>query len=203
MTSWKKKYYLLPLLLAVIIFISNFLNTQLFDAEIVNFAVWFILSLFIFAIGWITNNTLGWNHGGKVVFAVIVAMAVISALLVSFFSDYFLTENLLFENIILYTVRNIFLGSMSLFGMSVAELINCQRKIENLQNQDGDKLLKESKQKAELLLKEAKLEAEKLIFEANKKASVVLEQKNILERKLKEFIEVEKEVIKKYESDNH
>lgn len=199
----QKKYYLAPLLAAVLIFISNFLNTQLFDVEIVNFAVWFILSLFIFAIGWITNNTLGWVHGGKVVFAVIVAMALISALLVSFFSDYFLSENLLFENIILYTVRNIFLGSMALFGMSVAELINIQREIENLRNQDGDKLLEESKRKSELILKEAKLEAEKLIFEANKKASNVLEQKNILERKLKEFIEVEKEVIKKYESDKH
>ena len=130
-------------------------------------------------------------------------MALISALLVSFFSDYFLSENLLFENIILYTVRNIFLGSMALFGMSVAELINIQREIENLRNQDGDKLLEESKRKSELILKEAKLEAEKLIFEANKKASNVLEQKNILERKLKEFIEVEKEVIKKYESDKH
>ena len=58
----QKKYYLAPLLAAVLIFISNFLNTQLFDVEIVNFAVWFILSLFIFAIGWITNNTLGWVH---------------------------------------------------------------------------------------------------------------------------------------------
>lgn len=197
----QKKYYLAPLLLSGLIFISNFLNTQLFGPEIINFAVWFILTLFIFAIGWITNNNLGWGHGGKIVFSVTVAMAVISALLVSFFSDYFLTENLLFENIILFTLRNILLGSMALFGMSVAELINSQREIENLKNQDADKLLRDAEKKSELILREATLESEKLIFEANKKAANILEQKNILERKLKEFIEVEKEVLKKYESD--
>ena len=61
--------------------------------------------------------------------------------------------------------------------------------------------MQEAIQKSELIIKEATLESEKLIFEANKKASNILEQKNILERKLKEFIDVEKEVIKKYESD--
>lgn len=197
------KYYLAPLLLSILIFISNFLNTQLFGLEIINFAVWFILSLFIFAIGWITNNILGWVHGGKVVFSVIVAMALVSALLVSFFSDYFLTENLLFENIILFTLRNILLGSMAIFGMAVSELISHQREIENWKNMDSEKLMQEAVRKSELMLKEASLEAEKLIFEANKKASNILEQKNILERKLKEFIDVEKEVIKKYDSDKH
>ena len=197
------KYYLAPLLLGLLIFISNFLNTELFGAEIINFAVWFILSLFIFAIGWLTNNTLGWVHGGKIVFAVIVALAFISALLVSFFSDYFLTENLLFENIFLYTVRNIFLGSMAFFGMAMCELINHQKELESLRNQDSDKLLVEAERKSELLLKEASLQAEKIIFEASKKASNIIEQKNILEKKLQEFINTEKEIIKKYESDKH
>ena len=196
------KYYLAPLLIALLIFVSNFLNTELFGAEIVKFTVWFVLSLFIFATGWITNNTLGWIHGGKVVFAVIVAMAFISVLMVSFFSDYFLTENLLSENIFLYSLRNIFLGSMAFFGMALSELISSQTKIENLKNQDNEKLLNEAKKKSEVILKEAALEADKIIHEANKKASSILEQKNILERKLKEFIEVEKELIKKYETDN-
>ncbi len=197
----KKKYYLAPLMLAVLIFLSNFLNTQLFGSEIVNFVVWFILSLFIFAIGWIVNNTLGWIHGGKVVFSVIVAMAVFSALLVSFFSNYFLTDNFMFENIVLYSLRNIMLGSMAFFGMSLAELFSKEREIENLKNVDSEKLLQEAKKKSELLLREAKLEADKIIFEAKKDASNIVEQKNTLERKLREFIEVEKELIKKYESD--
>lgn len=198
-----KKYYLAPLLAAALIFISNFLNTELFGAEIINFAVWFILSLFIFAVGWLVNKTLGWVHGGKIMFSVIVAMAFVSALLVSFFSDFFLSENLLFENIILYSVRNIFLGSMSFFGMALSELINTQHQIENYKNQDSEKIKQDAIKKAELTLKEASLEAEKVIFEANKKASNILEQKEILERKLKEFIDVEKELIKKYDSDKH
>jgi hypothetical protein len=196
-----KKYYLAPVLLAVLIFISNFLNTTLFGLEIVNFTVWFILSLFIFAVGWITNNTLGWVHGGKIIFSVIVAVTVVSAMLVSFFNDYFLTENLLFENIILFSLRNIFLGAMSFFGMSVSELISNQREIENLKNQDQEKQMQDAVKKSELMLREAKLQSEKLIFEATQKASSIIDQKNILERKLKEFIEVEKEILKKFGSD--
>ena len=68
----KLKDYVSPLLIGLLIFLSNFLNTQLFGSEIVNFVVWFILSLFVFSTGWFTNNTLGWIHGGKIVFAVIV-----------------------------------------------------------------------------------------------------------------------------------
>ena len=201
--SKNKKYYLAPLMLAVLIFLSNFLNTQLFGLEIVNFSVWFILSLFIFTIGWIANNTLGWIHGGKIIFSVIVAMAIFSAMLVSFFSDYFLTENLLFENIVLYSLRNIMLGSMAFFGMALSELFSNQREIENLKNTDTDtdKIIKEAVSKSELILREAGLEAEKVVFEASKKASNILEQQTILERKLQEFIEVEKELIKKFESD--
>ena len=197
------KYYLAPLLMALLIFISNFLNTELFGPEIVKFTVWFILSLFIFAIGWITNNTLGWEHGGKVVFSVIVATAIIAVLMVSFFSDFFLTENLLFENIFLYTLRNIFLGSMAIFGMAISELFSSQKEIENLKNQDSNNLLEEAKKKSEIMLKEAALESEKIIHEANKKANSILEQKNILERKLREFLEVEKELIKKYDSEKN
>ncbi|MBK8945827.1 MAG: hypothetical protein IPM32_11240 [Ignavibacteriae bacterium] len=92
MSVKKLKYYLSPLLIALLIFLSNFLNTQLFGSEIINFVVWFILSLFIFGVGWFTNNTLGWVHGGKIVFAVIVAMAILSSLLISFLMIIFLQK---------------------------------------------------------------------------------------------------------------
>lgn len=199
----KSKYFLLPLLLAVLIFISNFLNTKIFGAEIVNFTVWFILSLFIFAIGWLINNLFGWVKGGKIIFAVIIAMVFISALFITLFSDYFLVENLLFENLILFSLRNVFLGSMAFFGMTLCELLVVQSKLSELENQDSDYVLKEAMNKAELALKKSTLEAEKIIFDANKKAAEILDQKNNLENKIKEFIEIEKELIKKYESDKH
>jgi cell division septum initiation protein DivIVA len=87
--------------------------------------------------------------------------------------------------------------------MSLSELIALQSENENLKNNDELKIKEEALKKSELMLKEAALEADKIIFEANKKASNILEQKDILERKLKEFIEVEKELIKKYESEKH
>ncbi len=202
MSERKFKYYLAPLLIALLIFLSNFLNTQLFNLEILNFVVWFILSLFVFATGWFTNNTLGWVHGGKIVFAVLVAMAILSALMVSFFNDYFLTENLLFENIILYSLRILMLGSMAFFGMSLSEVISNHKLIENLKNNDSDIALQDAQKKSDYLLKDAKLNAERIVFEANKKAETLLDHKNILEKKLKEFIEIEKEMIRKYESEN-
>lgn len=194
------KDYLYVLIIAVLIFISNFLNTEIFSQEIINFTVWFILSLFVFATGWATNTTLGWVHGGKVVFSVIIAMVFLSSFMVSFFSNFFSTENLVFENIILYSLRNIFLGAMSFFGMSVSELITQQREIENYKNQDSKKILKEAKDKAEIVLKEAAVQAENIILKANKKSASVIEQKNILHQRLKDFIDIEKEVIKNYES---
>ena len=132
----KKIHYLLPILVAILIFISNFLNTQLFSSEIVNFAVWFILSLFIFAAGWINNLAFGWGKGGKVIFAVIVATAITSVLFISFFSNYFHTENLIFENLILYSSRNILLGTMAIFGMSVSELLLVQRELDSIKNKN-------------------------------------------------------------------
>ena len=168
------KYYISPLLIAFLIFLSNFLNTQLFGSEIVNFVVWFILSLFVFATGWFTNNTLGWVHGGKIVFAVIVAMAILSAVLVSFFSDYFLTESLLFENIILYTLRNIMLGSMAFFGMSLSEVITQQREIENFKNRENHNLLKDDKANSAFIQKEAKIISKKIVAEANKIAAEII-----------------------------
>ncbi|PID59502.1 MAG: hypothetical protein CR986_05560 [Ignavibacteriae bacterium] len=197
------KNYLYPLLIAILIFISNFLNTEIFNQEIINFTVWFILALFVFATGWATNTTLDWVHGGKVVFSVIVAMVFVSSFLVSFFSNFFSTENLVFENIILYSLRNIFLGSIAFFGMSLSELITKQREIENYKNQDNEKLLREAERKSEIILKEATVEAENIILKANKKASAVIEQKNILQQRLKDFIDIEKEVIKNYEIDKH
>jgi len=113
MMDKKKIYYSTPGLLTVIIFASNFLSTDLFKAGYQNFSVWFVLSVFAFACGWLINKTLGYNHGGKIVFSVIVASAFVSILMISLFSEYFGLSALLVENMILYILRNITLGSMA------------------------------------------------------------------------------------------
>ena len=81
--------YGVPFLLGLLIFASNFLNTSLFNFGDRNFAVWFVLSVLCFACGWYINKSLGWQLGGKVVFAVIVAVTLISIVIIIFFNEYF------------------------------------------------------------------------------------------------------------------
>jgi hypothetical protein len=199
----KPIYYATAGLLTIILFASNFLSTDIFKAGYQNFSVWFVLSIFSFACGWLMNKTLGYNHGGKVVFSVIVSNVFLSILLISFFSDYFGLSDLLFENIILYVLRNISLGAMALFGMVVCELLIMQK--------DGDaskhkleemkRMMTNAQREAQIILDEARLKSEKMLFEAQQSADELLDRKHQIELRLKEFIIAEKELIKKYESE--
>lgn len=203
MIERKKIYYLTPGLLAVIIFASNFLSTDLFKAGFQNFSVWFVLSIFAFACGWLINKTLGYNHGGKVVFAVIVALAFISVIMVSLFSGYFGLSELLVENMILYILRSITLGAMAFFGMVICELIILQREggPVKVKEDDSKKVLANAQKEAQITLEEAKLKADKMIYQVQQSVNEMVERKNQIERRLKEFIAAEKELIKKYESE--
>ena len=98
MEQKKIYYYLTPVLLGILMFASNFLNTNLFKFGEDSFAVWFVLSVMCFACGWFIDKTLGWRYGGKVVFSTIIAVAIISVLMISFFRDYFAANELLSEN---------------------------------------------------------------------------------------------------------
>jgi hypothetical protein len=199
----KKIYYLTPGLLAVIIFASNFLSTDIFKAGYQNFSVWFVLSLFSFACGWLINKTLAYNHGGKVVFAVIVASSFISVMLVSMFSGYFGLSELLVENMILYILRTITLGAMAFFGMVICELIILQREGGPAKHKEDDSqiIYVNAQREAKLILDEAKLKADKMIYQVQQGVNEMVERKNQVERRLKEFIAAERELIKKYESE--
>lgn len=193
--------YSIPLLLGLLILASNFLNTSLFNFGDRNFAVWFVLSLFCFTCGWYINKSLGWQHGGKVIFAVIIAITVISILMIIFFNEYFGPFELLTENLILYSLRNITLGAMGIFGMSIQEVLSGEN--EALVLREKVKVLEvtavDSKKESELLLKEAVLKADKIVNEAEAKAKNIFLKKERIEQELKEFIQTEKELIKRYE----
>ena len=199
----KKIYYSTPGLLTVIIFASNFLSTDLFKAGYQNFSVWFVLSVFAFACGWLINKTLGYNHGGKIVFSVIVASAFVSILMISLFSEYFGLSALLVENMILYILRNITLGSMAFFGMAICELIILQRNSERAKvvQYDGSKEVANAQKEAQILIDEAKLKSEKMLYQTQQKVDEMVEKKNQIERRLKEFIASERELIKNYQSE--
>ncbi|MHB1687639.1 MAG: hypothetical protein ACYCVH_09720 [Ignavibacteriaceae bacterium] len=194
-------YYLTPALLIILIFASNFINTNLFKFGDNNFAVWFVLSFLCFACGWFIDKTLGWRFGGKVVFAAIIATTIISVLMISFFRDYFAANELLTENLILYSLRNVTLGAMAIFGMSVVENLTLQKDVLLLQEKlklfEGNFI--DSKKEAELEIREAKLKAQKIINDADLYAKNTILKKERIEKELKEFIQAEKELIKKYE----
>jgi hypothetical protein len=203
---YKPVYYTTAVLLAIIIFAANFLSTDLFAVGLPSFSVWFVLSIFAFTCGWLINKTLGYNHGGKVVFAVIIAAIFLSIVVISLFSEYFGFSGFLVENIILYLLRNISLGAVALFGMAVSEVIHLQKMVESdrLDHETETSLISENaKKEAELVVKEAELKAEQIIFEAEKKAHEALFNKERIEQQIKEFIKTEKELIKKYQSEEN
>ncbi len=198
----KIAYYFTPLVLAVIMFISNFMNTDIFDIALENFTVWFILSLFAFACGWIITKTLGWNHGGKVVFAIIVATSFLSIVMIIIFSDYFGLKELLTENLILYTLRNIMLGSMGLFGMAVAEVIQLEGEVETISAKLGEyeNNIADKEKESARIINEAHLKADEIIFQAEKELEQINSRKQKVEEDLKVLLRTEIELLKKYEN---
>lgn len=197
----KLSHYAAPVLLAIFIFSSDFLQTDLFKFGENDFAVWFVMSMLCFASGWYINKSLGWNFGGKVVFATIIAVTIISIFTISFFDEYFGASELLSENLILFSLRNIMLGSMAFFGMAIEEILTTKRDTDltNEKIRVYESILQESKKQSELELKTAQLKAREIIFEAESQAKNIILQKERIERELKEFIQTEKELIKKYE----
>jgi len=193
--------YSVPVLLGLLIFASDFLNTSLFNFGDRNFAVWFVLSILSFACGWYINRSLGWQLGGKVVFAVIVAVTLISVAIIIFFNEYFGTFELLTENLILFSLRNITLGAMGIFGMAIQEILSGEK--EALILREKVKVLEataaDSKKEAELLLREASIKAEKIINDSEATAKNIILKKERIEQELKEFIQTERELLKRYE----
>ncbi|MCH7774470.1 MAG: hypothetical protein IH784_08710 [Bacteroidetes bacterium] len=193
--------YATAILLGVLIFASDFLDTDLFNFDEKNFAVWFVLSILCFASGWYINKTLGWHKGGKIVFSVIIAVTIVSIFMITFFSGYFNANEILTENLILYSLRNITLGAMGFFGMAIQEVIN-NRKDTQILTEKVELLERESdisKKEVQLIIKEANLNAEKIINDAEAKAKNLILKKERIEKELKEFIQTERELIKRYE----
>jgi len=193
--------YSVPVLLGLLIFASDFLNTSLFNFGDRNFAVWFVLSILCFACGWYINRSLGWQLGGKVIFAVIVAVTLISITIIIFFNEYFGTFDLLSENLILFSLRIITLGAMGIFGMAIQEILSGEK--EALILREKVKVLEataaDSKKEAELILREAQLKAEKIVNDSEMKAKNIILKKERIEQELKEFIQTERELLKRYE----
>jgi len=192
--------YFGALLIALLIYASNFIGVDYFNFGSNNFAVWFVLSVFCFASGWFLSRQAGWQYGGKILFAVIVATLVLSLFTVTFFNEYFGSDNISAENLILYSLRNITLGAMGFFGMAMQfilqgarEVIILKEKIKILENSKLDYELK-----GDLIIKEAELKAKEIISNAEIEAEKINMIKNKTENELKQLIKNEFELLKKY-----
>lgn len=193
--------FAIPFLLGILIWSSNFLNTNLFTFDEHNFAVWFVLSVLCFACGWFITKSIGWHLGGKIVFAVIISVTVISIIMITFLREYFAANELVTENIILYSLRNITLGAMGFFGMAVAEILIMQKDIIIIKERlmIFEDLIKDARKEAELKIKEAEISAQKIINDAESNAKDTFLRKERIEKELREFIQAEKELIRRYE----
>lgn len=193
--------YVVPVLLAVLLLSSNFLNKKLFGFDDHNFAVWFVLSVLCFACGWYINQSLGWHLGGRVVFSIIVAASFISIIMITLFQEYFNAYDLITEDLLLYSLRIVLLGAMAFFGMAIAEVLTLQKEL--LVFQEKQKILEETgkdlKKEAELELREAKITAQKILNDAEFELKELKLKKEKLEKDLKDFLQAEKEFIKKQE----
>lgn len=193
----------IPALLALLIFTSNFLDTDIFHFGENNFAVWFSLSVFSFACGWLINKTHGWEHGGKLIFAVTVSVTVSGIVLVMFFKEYFSANNMVAENIILYSLRNVLLGATGFFGLAVQHIFSLEPELRALREklQVYEELGNSVKRESDLTLKDAALKAAKIVQDAENTARAILARKEQVERQMKEFLQIEKELLRKYEDD--
>ncbi|MBN1639366.1 MAG: hypothetical protein JW866_10380 [Ignavibacteriales bacterium] len=193
-----------PVLLAILIFSSNFLSTNLFgfDNEFQNFSIWFVLSFFCFACGWLIDKTLGWIYGGKIVFAISVSTVFLTVMLVFFFRDYFHVNDPSTENLILYSLRNIYLGAIGYFGMVVPELIASQRENEklNLKIEFVQETIPNAKKEAENTINESKIKSEKILQQAEVKLEEINIAKRKIEDELSQLIITERELLKQFEN---
>lgn len=87
--------------------------------------------------------------------------------------------------------------------MVACELIHLQRdgetgkhKLEELR-----RLMGNAQKEAQFIVEDARMKADKMLYDAQKAADEIIERKNQVEYRLREFIAVERELIKKYESE--
>ncbi|MCH8326035.1 MAG: DivIVA domain-containing protein [Bacteroidetes bacterium] len=103
---------------------------------------------------------------------------------------------------IMYTLRNITLGAISFFGLAIGEIIMLEKKYAVVLGKVHlfETVFHDANKEAELKMKEAELNAEKILNDAEIEAKEVLMKKERIQKELKDFIQIEKELIRKYEN---
>ncbi|NUN10393.1 MAG: hypothetical protein HUU54_14560 [Ignavibacteriaceae bacterium] len=196
--------YFAVALTALLVFSSNFIDTDLFRIGDMNIAVWFILSALCFGAGWYLKSYYEWNDGVKTLISVTASVAIITVIMVMSFGEYFAAGNTSIEKLLAYMVRNILLGSMGIFGLAVSEVISLDKEAYSLKEKVTlfEETIKDAKKESDLIIRDANIKAAKTINDAELTAKNIFLKKERIEKELKEFIQIEKELLKKYEENN-
>ena len=90
---------------------------------------------------------------------------------------------------------------MGFFGMSISEIfiLNERANTATEKLKIFEEVVKNAKSESELTIQDAKLKAAKILHEAEVQSKNLILKKERIERELREFIQIEKELIKKYE----
>ncbi len=196
-------YYFLPALILFLIFLSVFLNAEIFKSPLQTFSAWFILSVLAFSVGWAIDKFFGWQQGGKILFATIVIAVVFSVALSVFFGEYFYISNPFLEDLLFFGLRGITLGAMGFFGMAVAEAVRrdtlCD--VRDSVERESEIKIANAEERAKLIVEKAELEAQKIIGEAKTEAEKLQAASENLKREMETLISAEKEILRKYEDE--
>lgn len=201
MKNINKLYFFYPLVLLIILVMSVSLSNNLFIDQKFTFAIWFILLLATFTLGWLMHSGFKWKNGIKIILITTVIAVIIGLTIVMLFSGSFEKSSSFLGNIVSYALRIVTLGLSGIFGLSIAENV----KNEKIASQSiGEQSQPENDivDKTEYYIKEAKLKAEKIVFDAEKNIQQIQERKKQIEIQLRELIHTEREVIRSYENED-
>lgn len=188
--------------LPALVFLSNFIDGNIFAfGDAANFAAWFTLSFLCFLCGYFLHKKYGWQQGSKQLFGAVIASLILSLAVVLLFKEYFRATGATGSNLLLFALRNLTLGAMGYFGLAYAEVLSLQHDVVLSKEKLRliEETIKDAKNEASLTVRDAQIKANKIINEAELSAKNILLTKERVEKELREFIQIEKELIKKYE----
>jgi len=195
-------YWISVLFYGVVIFLANFGETQIFSFYPYGFGFWFVMLFFAACLGFIVSYLFGLKKSLWIVALVFLSISVVSSLAILIKPELFAFKEVSLTNIVLQILK---IGISSIFGLlgvliwqniSLAkELVRADEKIKFY-----EKNVLDAKREAEILKKEAEIKASEMIFDAKKKVQELEKLKRDLEIKLREFLQIELEVLDKHEN---
>jgi len=194
-------YWFAVFFYAVIVFLSNFGETQIVSFYPYGFGFWLVMMFFSACLGFIISYLFGLKQSLWIALITFLVIALLSSLVVLIKPSLFRFESTSLANVILQILK---IGLSSIFGLLgiliwqniflSKELVRADTKIKFYEQNVLD-----AKREAEVLKKEAEVKANEIILDAKKKVQELERLKRELELKIREFLQTELAVLDKHE----